>query len=100
MFAGFWLLDAQFRMLAAFPMDDENDLASGFVNIGDNLGDQSPHQLLACPHRRFRCFPGRGEIIGKSGQIRELPANIWRLHAIEALPARLDALQCSLPGLL
>jgi hypothetical protein len=44
MFAGFRLLDAQFRMLATFPMDDEHNLASGFVDVGDDLGDQSSRQ--------------------------------------------------------
>ena len=57
MFAGPWLADTQFGMLAASPMDREHDVARIIVDIDDNVGDQCSQQLLAGAHRNIRRMP-------------------------------------------
>jgi hypothetical protein len=47
MLAGLRLADLQLRMLAAAPMDRQDDFARGFVDIGDNVDDQGAQQPLA-----------------------------------------------------
>jgi hypothetical protein len=40
MFSGFRLRNSEFRMLAAAPVDLEDDLSQAMVVIGDDLSDQ------------------------------------------------------------
>jgi len=39
--------DAKLRMLAASPMDRQNDIAGGLVDIGDDVDDKGAQELLA-----------------------------------------------------
>jgi hypothetical protein len=39
--------DSKLRMLAAAPMDRQNDIAGGFVDIGDDVDDKGAQKLLA-----------------------------------------------------
>ena len=39
--------DTKLRMLAASPMDRQNDIAGGFVDIGDDVDDKGAQKLLA-----------------------------------------------------
>src|SRR5579872_2621644 len=70
MLTGSRLAQAQFGMLSAFPMDDQNDLLRRFVDIDDDLIDKRAHQLLAATHGDFGVLPGRLEIVGDARQIR------------------------------
>jgi hypothetical protein len=48
MLAGFWFADPQLRMLAAAPMDRQDDLARRLVDIGDDVGNEGAQEPLAC----------------------------------------------------
>ena len=50
MFAGLRLADPQLRVLAAAPMDRQNDFARRVVDIGNNVGDEGAQELLARAH--------------------------------------------------
>ena len=39
--------DTKLRMLAASPMDRQNHIAGGFVDIGDDVDDEGAQELLA-----------------------------------------------------
>jgi hypothetical protein len=51
MFSGSRLAHAQFGVLAAAPVNRKHDVTRFFVDIDDDVDDQSPQQLLACTHR-------------------------------------------------
>ena len=46
MLAGFWFADPQLRMLAAAPMDRQDDLARRVIDIGNDVGDQGAQKPL------------------------------------------------------
>src|SRR5882762_7440820 len=66
MLAGSQLADAQLGMLAAFPVDDKHDLSRRLVDVGNDLGDQRPHQSLARSHCCPWHLPCRREVISQS----------------------------------
>src|SRR5215470_13912131 len=100
MLAGSELADTQLGMLAAFPVDDKHDLSRRLVDVGNDLGDQRPHQSLArshcCPWR----LPCRREVISQSREIGTSIAGIGLAQCVEPLSGRLCTLQRSLPRLL
>ncbi len=68
MLAGLRLADPQLGVLTALPMDYQDHLAGHFVDVDDNLLDQSPYQALAAPHGGTRCVPGCLQVIGKPAE--------------------------------
>ena len=63
------LADAQLRVLTAAPMDRQDDLARRIVDIGDDVGDQRPHEPLARAHRDPRRIPGGIEIFRQARKV-------------------------------
>ena len=59
MLAGPGLAYAQLGVLAALPVDRQDDLTRRLVDIGDDLDDQRTKQLLARAHGDARRIPGR-----------------------------------------
>ena len=54
MFASLWFAHPQLRMLAAPPMDRQDDLTHRLVDIGDDVCDESTQELLASAHGDVR----------------------------------------------
>ena len=69
MLAGLRLADPQLRVLAAPPMDRQDDLARRLIDIGDDVGDQGAQQPLARAHGHARRVPGGIEIVGQPGEV-------------------------------
>ena len=57
----------QLGALPSTPMDCEYDIAHIIVDVGDDVGDQSPQQLLASAHRNARRIP-RGRQVSQRGR--------------------------------
>jgi hypothetical protein len=55
-------------MLAAPPMDRQNDLARLLVDVSDDV-DEGPEKALLSTHAHAWCVPCGFEIIGKSGEV-------------------------------
>jgi hypothetical protein len=68
MLPGAGLTHPQLGVLAATPMDREDDLTRIIVDIDDDVGDQRPKQLLASPHRDTGRIPGRRQIVRHVGK--------------------------------
>jgi hypothetical protein len=100
MLAGFWFADPQLRMLAAAPMDRQDDLARGFVDIGDNVGDQGAQQPLARAHSDAWGIPCGVEIGRQAGEVWRDDRRIGRLRRLQPRLTGLDATQRRLPILL
>src|SRR5271165_1442074 len=58
------LADTKLRMLAASPMDRQEHVTGGFVDIGDDV-DDGAQELLARAHRNVRGGPSRFQIFGQ-----------------------------------
>src|SRR5208337_4048479 len=67
MFPSLWFTHPQLRMLAAPPMDRQDDLTHRFVDIDDDVGGESAQKLLTCAHGDVRRVPCRFEVIGEPG---------------------------------
>jgi hypothetical protein len=93
-------LDPQLRVLAAPPVDHQDDLACCIVDIGDNVFDQGGHEPVARAHARARRVPGRGEIRGKAGEVRRGGGRLRRPPGIKLRLAGFNAAQRCLPTLL
>jgi hypothetical protein len=91
MLARFWLTDTQLRMLTAPPMDRQDDLARGFVNVGNDIGDEGTQELLVCAHAHAWRVPCRFEVIGQPGKVRHDGGWIRRQHRLQSRLARLHA---------
>jgi hypothetical protein len=91
MLAGLRLADPQLRVLAAAPMDRQNDLARGFVDIGDDVGNQGTQQSLARAHGDARRVPCGVEIGGEAGEIRRDDGRIGCPRRVQPRLAGLDA---------
>ena len=94
------LLDPQFRVLAAFPVDHEHDFARIFVDIGDDVRDQGTHKPLAGAHAHARRVPGGLEITGKTGEVGRIWRRIRRILRGQAGFTRRHPMQRRLPALL
>ena len=97
--AGFRFGEPQLRVLAAAPMDRQNDFARRLVDIGDDVGDQGPEQPLASPRGHSRCVPGGLKIVGKTGEIRHGGGRGGHRHGADPRLAGLDAPERRLPAL-
>ena len=93
MLARFRLADPQLRVLAASPMDRQDDLARRLVDVGNDVGDKGAKQPLSRAHRhagRVPCGVGdRRPVRAKSGDaaagsgIRTASNRAYRLDATE-----------------
>ena len=50
-------------------MDDQNNLTGNVIDIGRDLVDERPKQLLAGAHCHLRTCPSRLQIVGEAGKI-------------------------------
>src|SRR5689334_14559258 len=98
--AGLRLADPQLRVLAAPPMDRQDDLARRLVHVGDDVGDQRAQQPLPGAHRDARRVPCGSEIIGQPREVRRGDGEPRGPHGVEPGLARLDAPERRLPALL
>lgn len=69
MFAGVGFSDTKLGVLAAFPVDCQNDFAFLFVNISNDIGHEGAKELLAATHIDIRCPPGGLQVGGDAGEI-------------------------------
>jgi transposase len=69
-FAGAGFTQPKFGVLAAFPMDDQNNLPSLLVDVDDDVIDEGTRQLLAGAHRDAGVLPCRLEVLGDGAQVR------------------------------
>lgn len=64
------LAEPEFGMLAALPVDDENNLARLIIDVGGDLVHQRSQQLLASAHRDAGRLPRGVEILSQARKIR------------------------------
>jgi len=89
-FSGLGFAKSKLRVLAALPVDRQDDLTSSLVDDGGNLIDQRSQQLLTRAHGDTRALPGRLKVFGK-------PCKIWlgaqrlRSPCLQSRLALLDA---------
>jgi len=50
-------------VLAAAPVDRENDVTNCLIDIDNDIGDQRPQQLLTGTHRHIWGVPGGGQVL-------------------------------------
>src|SRR4051794_21194244 len=86
-------------MLAAAPMDREDDLARVLVDVGDDVRDEGAQKLLAGAHRYAGRVPGRFEVVGQAREIRCLDG-CCRRQPVKPCFAGLDPLERGFPALL
>jgi len=91
MLAGLRLADPQLRMLAAAPMDRQDDLARRLVDVGNDVGDKGAQEPLTRAHGHARRVPCGVEIVGKAGEVGRRGGRIRRPHFLQSRLARLDA---------
>ena len=63
MLAGGIFLDAQFRVLAAGPVNQQDDLLALLIYIGDDLCDQDANDALLQTHVSGGQIPNGGKIV-------------------------------------
>jgi len=100
MLAGLRLADPQLRVLAAAPMDRQDDLARRFIDVGDDVGDKRAEETLARAHGHARRIPCSVEIVGQPGEVGRRGSRIRRSHRLQPCLAGLDAMERRLPALL
>ncbi len=67
-------------MPSTLPVDDKHYLASSFVDIGHDVFDQTPEQLLADAHGHRRCVPRGLQILCQVTQ--PLPTGVGRMRDV------------------
>ncbi len=70
MFPAFQFTDPQLRVLAASPMNRQDDLARRLVNVGDDVGNKGAQELLTSSHCYVWGIPCGIEVVGKPGKVR------------------------------
>ena len=100
MLARSWLAHPQFGVLAASPMDREDDFARFMIDIGDNVGNQSSQQLLTGAHADFGSVPRRRQLTCQVGKGIRSYLDSLGLFGELACFHLLDALQGLLPAFL
>ena len=68
--AGLRLADPQLRVLAASPMDRQDDLACRLIDIGNDVGDKGAQEPLARAHGHARGVPCGIQIVRQVGEVR------------------------------
>ena len=69
-FSGLGLAEPKLGVLAALPVDRQNDLTGSLVDVGGNLVHQRSQQLLTRAHGHTRALPRRLEVFGEPRKIR------------------------------
>lgn len=100
MFAGLGFADSKLRVLAAAPVDCQDDLAWRVVDVGDDIGDKGAQELLSSACSDAWSVPGGIEIRSKPDKIRRDDISIGGLGRCESCLTHLDAAQCCFPALL
>jgi hypothetical protein len=100
MFAGLRLANPQLRVLAASPIDRQDDLACRLVDIGNNVGDQGTQEPLARAHCHARRVPCGVEIVRQASEVRRHDSRVRPLHRLQPGLADLDSEKRRLPTLL
>ena len=80
MLAGPGLSHPKLGVLAATPMDDEDDLLRVHIVSGDNVGDESPDQLLAGSHRHAWSVPSGIQVERNPREIRYGGSGVWLIE--------------------
>ena len=100
MLAGVRLADPQLRVLAASPVDRQDDLTCSLVDIGNNVGDQSAQEPLARAHCHTQRVPCGVEILRQTSEVRQRNGRVWRAHRLQPCFTLLYSAKCRLPTLL
>jgi hypothetical protein len=87
-------------MLAAPPIDRQNDLARLVIDVRDDVDDESSEEALASAHGHAWCVPGSIEVIGKTGEVTRRGGRLWHLHCLQSRFASLHAAKHGFPALL
>ena len=101
MLACSWLAYPQLRVLPSLPVNSQDYFTRLLIHVGDDIGNQGSHKLLACAHGYTGRVPRRLKIFGK-------PTEIWRncavlsrcTYCIQSQLASLNAAQRAFPTLL
>src|SRR4051812_9677630 len=83
MLAGLRLANPQLRMLAAAPMDRQDDLARRLVDIGDDVGHQSAEEPLTSAHSDAWRVPGGLEVVSQPGEVRHDSGRVRYSHGFQ-----------------
>ena len=94
------LADPQLRVLAAPPMDRQDDLARRLVDIGNDVGDQRAEQPLARAHGHAWRVPGGSRSSASPAKSGAAAAGSGVCTRVQSRLARLDAPERRLPALL
>jgi hypothetical protein len=100
MFSGSRLAHTQLGVLAAAPVNRKHDVTRFFVDIDDDVDDQSPQQLLACTHRDARCIPSLREVLCQIGKSIRIDCDLRFLCGRTTFLQIADAAERDLPILL
>ena len=100
MLAGLRLADPQLRVLAAAPVDCQDDFARGVVDIGNDVSDQGAQKLLARAHGHSWRAPCGFEIVRQAGEVWGRDGRFRRPHGLQSCFAHLDPAKRRLPALL
>ena len=87
-------------MLATTPMDRQDDLARGLVDVGDDVGNQRAQQSLARAHRDTWRVPCGVKIGREAGEVRLHNGRVRRSRRLQPRLTGLDPTQRRLPALL
>jgi hypothetical protein len=86
-------------MLATAPMDCQDDFTGGFVDVGNDIGDEGAQESLARPHRDAWCIPSHGEVFGEASEIGASGDGGRGSNGVDPRFAVRDAAQRRLPAL-
>ena len=86
-------------MLATAPMDCQDDFTGGFVDVGNDIGDEGAQESLARPHRDAWCIPSHGEVFGEASEIGASGDGGRGSNGVDLRFAVRDAAQRRLPAL-
>ena len=85
-------------MLAAAPVDLEDDLSQAMVVIGDDLSDERAKKLLARSHGHPWRIPSRLEVVCEPDKVGYWCGGAWRFKARPIAPHRLVHAAVLLPS--
>src|SRR3954447_7500113 len=94
MFSGSRLRNSEFRMLAAAPVDLEDDLSQAMVVIGDDLSDERAKKLLARSHGHPWRIPGRLEVVCEPDKVGYWCGGAWCFKRSQSRLTGLYTQQC------
>jgi hypothetical protein len=98
MLSGFTFRNAEFRMLAAAPVDLEDNLTQTRVVIGDDLNDDRTKKLLAGPHGHPWRIPDCFKFVCEPDKVGYWCGGTWRFKCGQSCLTGLYTLQCYFPA--